>query len=1381
MRRNAARLRTLGIDGGLAVVAAGAFAPFLTEDPLAAGVTLGAGLGVNIGSDLLLRLERRFRRGKAGESEAEVCAVIESVLVEELASRESDNEAGRRELVEALERIGALDELVGIVREAVNDPMAVDLVDLVVTLSKEFTAFAPVIEGLDERLDRIQDTLQEADARQWELLRSSRSHSRQLEHLARRLDDIRFRSQPDAASAARGAEPYRGLYPFSPDDAEIFFGRDRLASNLLQRVKECLGDTNILIVTGASGVGKSSLVHAGLLPRIAAGHAIPGSQHWLPVLMTPTANPLEVFATHVAALAGVSATAVRDSLTADPAEVRVLLRQGQIAGIPAQERLGRRSARTLIVIDKFEEVFSVARHDAEAADVFFDVLAEASTAGRDGVDAPAVVLLVVRADYLEQCAAVPRLNTAMENSPFVVTTMTESDIRQAIIGPATHLGYEVEPRLDDTIVADLRSSITVGSLVDGALPLLSQALRETWQRSDGHTLTSRAYNDAGGVVGAVQKSADEVYCKLTEEQKKLAKRIFRALTRIRIDGVPTGRRSSRAELTAALGQAAEADVSAVIDAFTDKRLLIVDESRIEIAHDALIEVWPLLKEWLADDIAAFRTLDQLDGEVRRWMDHEHGTSYLHVGKQLKETVSAVSLWETDPDRYPLVTPDLARFLGASLRWNRWIRLRAAFVLVVAVSAFGVAVVTNADRVTASRVAEERGRTTVQQKLFVQSEQLLRTDPRAAQRLAAAAYRLNPTAEGRLAMLTTLVGSRQREVWDSGAKELHRVAVSGDGRTVAIASEDDQVLLIDAETFSVKQRLPGHIDGAYDVDFSPDQRTVVTAGADGRIFLWDKEDGEPLRQPINAHNGIVRDLAFASESVVASAGIDGKVRLWELSTGALLADSGAAISSAVNSLAFNGDNGKLYVAAGDDVHVLDGATLGRLREPLHGHSDQVNKIAIGLGGRLLVSAADDGTIRMWDTAGHTPTGVLRGHTGYVQDLVFLRDSEMLASAGADKTIRLWDIAAQRQLDRPLIGHTGHVMSLATFANGTLASAGDDGTMRHWNVTNRLRSGKALGAGPETAWAVDFSPDGKSVASASEDGGVRRWVLETRAQLPSYAGHAGDVLGLEHSSDGGLLVTGGVDATVKVWDTRIAGGAPRRFDGHRGLIRGVAISPDNQTIASVGEDNLLRFWGVRDGETDERFIPVRFGRTFDVAYSRRGDLMATAGEDAIVRLWDPRTRSFLGELRGHEGPITAIVFSPDGSILASVSEDQSLRLWNVESRERIGGQLNAHTGFIHGVSFSPDGSMIATAGDDGVLVLWDTGTGRVVGDPVHGHSSAVESVDFSPDGTKIATSGRDGTVHIWDVNEYLEPEKVIDSRAGRMTEQEWKRYAPGQDLP
>jgi WD40 repeat protein len=1131
--------------------------------------------------------------------------------------------------------------------------------------------------------------------------------------------------------------PYLGLVPFEERDAQLFFGRDELADQLVRRLAERPGGAGILLVAGESGSGKSSLLRAGLLPRLAAGVLGPGSERWPRRVIRPTGSPLRELAMHLAEMAGVDPVSVYRSLSAAPDKAPMLVEQaartatgrgpGPGSGGPAGATVGA-PPRVVLVVDQFEELFTAGEDgDVYTAEreAFVAALHAAATIPAGPCRLPtALVVAAVRADYLGRLIAYPPLKAALDAGLFTVGPMSEAELRLAVTGPAAEAGLVVEPAVVEAVVAELRGE-GGGGLGSGILPLMSQAMAATWERREGNELTLRGYRRAGGVADAVNRGAQAAYDALTSGQQDAARLIFTQLTVLTPDGRFTRRRCRRADLRSGATQIA-ADIDAVIDVFSARRLLVLGEDSVEIAHDVLLQAWKQLRDWLGDDQLDRALYSQVVIDAATWESNGRDSAYLYRPGRLATIDAAAARWQGAPTRYPPLPATGEAFLGAAhhatrraVRRRRRVIAGLLALTVIAVSAAGIAVHDAAD---ASRQAANAAR----QHAIALSRQLAAeilaagsASPLTARRLAVAAWRIFPTDQAGSALASLLMEQQQDGILPGNPSDggVNTVAFSPDRRLLAAAYGDGYVRLWNPVTGQAAgSPLPvdtGPAGDAFGLAFSPDGKLLATGDAAGYLRLWNPATGQAVGAPLPADTspvGGVNAVAFSPDGkLLASAGVDGTVRLWNPATGQAV-----------------------------------GAPLLIGSSPRGGGS--VNGVAFSPDGKLLATADTAGYVRLWNPATGQAVGApfLAATTGGVNGVAFSPDGTLLASAGGDGTVRLRNPATRQAPRAPLPPVIGGVDAVAFSPDGTLlASAGGDGDVRTWDLANqRLASVIPAETGPESSVdGVAFSPDGRLLASADGDGTVRLWNPATGQASGGFSGRNT----VAFSPDGKVLAVPEFDGTVRTWDlaTRQATGAPLPVD-LRGSVTGVAFSPD-------------------------------------------GTMLATANTDGYVPLWDLATRKPVGApLPADPGDsVNGVAFSPDGRLLASADGDGTVRLWNRASGQAVGAPLVAATsGGVNAVAFSPDGKLLAAAYSDGDARLWNPATGQAVAVPLPsgtGSGGSVTGVAFSPDGKFLATADTDGTVRMWQMPLFTNPYAALCADVGPPTKADWTHYAPGEPQP
>ncbi len=1208
-----------------------------------------------------------------------------------------------------------------------------------------------------------------------------------------------MRAEAAAAAAGRLAPggalawpecPYPGLVPFEERDARVFYGRGELVAQLVQRMAEQLAKPGILLVAGESGAGKSSLLRAGLMSRLATGALGPGSERWPRRVIRPTDSPLRGLAMQLADLTGADPVSVYQSLLATPDEASMLVEQavrsaaghGTGPGPPA-DTVAFAPPRLILVVDPFEELFT-AGEDTDAGqaerEAFIAALHAAATVpvGRQNVPG-ALVVAAIRADFLGQVIAYPPLRAVMDAGLFTVGPMSEAELRLAMTGPAAEAGLAVEPALVEAVVSELREG-AAGGLGSGALPLMAQAMAATWERREGNKLTLRGYRRAGGVADAVNHGAQAAFDALTDRQRDAARLVFTQLTVVMPDGRFVRRRCSRADLDS-LGAEMAADIDAVVDVFRAQRLLVLGQDSVEISHDVLLQAWTQLRDWLGDDQLDRALYSQVVTDADTWDVNGRDPSYLYRPGRLAAIDAATTRWQDAPTRYPPLPVVSGAFLGAahhaasrSIRRRRGVIAGLLALTVIAISAASIAASDAAD-------ASRQHVISLSHQLAIESLIVDSGDPLTARRLAVSAWHVYPTDQAASVMTKLLTEQQQDGILfgDPSNGGVTGVAFSPDGELLAIAYGDGTVRLWNPATEQAVgtplQADTGTISGVTGVAFSHDGKLLASADADGTVRLWNPATGQAIGPPLRADTGTisVTGVAFSPDGkLLAAAYADGNVRVWKPASGQALLATYTGMAPPVTGVAFSPD------------------------------------------GKLLATADADGTVRVWNPpGGQAPLATYTGN-GPVTRVAFSPDGKLLATADADGTVQLWNTATGHEVGAPLPADTGPtpgVKAVAFSPDGKLlASAYADGTVRLWNPATRQASGSPLRAetGPEPGVnAVAFSPDGQLLASGYADGTVRLWNPATgqapHAPIPAGTGARYDVHGVAFGPNGELLASADADGTVRLWNPATGQpiGTSLLVETRREVspvpnvpfkpdVTGVAFGPSGKLLASADADGTVRLWNPATGQPIGTPLAAGTGTggsVNGVAFSSNGKLLASADADGTVRLWNPATGQPIGTpLPAAIGyGVNGVAFSPNGKLLASADADGTVRLWNPATRQSSGPPLPADTGSgggVNGVAFSPNGKLLASADADGAVRLWNPATGQAIGTPLPADIGyGVNGVVFSPDGNLLATAGTDGYVQTWRIALFADPHTALCADTGPPTRADWTQYAPGEPQP
>ncbi|MBB5082286.1 WD40 repeat domain-containing protein [Nonomuraea endophytica] len=1389
-----------GPRGMLVGLCASALVPVALAEPglmaLAAGLNVVGSVGANVLADIVgasLAAARARTRAYPEKEQADdpeqVREEIAARLEAALAVRDQQAEELSRTLAVVLERIGAGSLVVS---EAVAGGQAQLLRHLTAGFA-ELSGFGPLLKDLDAAIVKIQQNLAWKDAE----YRFDRAQAQRqmalLEEVHEQLSELTHPLRPlgsGSASSAlwEGRCPYQGLAPYGSAHAAVFHGRGQDTARLLRMVATHSANGPI-IVTGVSGSGKSSLLHAGLLPAMGAPGTAYGTANWPQITFTPGIQPLRELATQLAVRCSTDPDQVLAELRADPAEA-ALRRARQVLTaeqIHRRAQPGDGTARLVVAVDQFEELFTLAGQGDQPADV------EKFVAALEALATPAgpVVVSAIRGDFLDRCSAYPVLARALEEQAFVLAPMSEQDLRRVITGPAAAAGLRVQDGLASQIVDDLVAHVRgAGSPGQaGALPLLSMAMVRIWVNREGTRLTHASYDRAGGITSALTDTAEDTYARLDPPLRQIARCVLTALTITGADGQTNRRGVPLKELTSRSADGGR--VLQVVEAFTGARLMIAmaapSGGMVELAHDLLLSAWPRLRSWLADDQAERILHGQLVRDATAWEECGRDPAFLYRGSRLEDARNATTRWRADPGRYPAMSMPMAvgtfllfsdRAAARGRRLSRTVIALLAGLLVISIMT-ALAAVRFGREADRQRAFESRRSAQILSRQAAAHSQAVLGDPVTSARLAVAAWAISPTDEA-AAGLTALLSRPQRAVLTGHGDTVRSVAYSPDGTQLTTADQGGALRVWDARTGALIGTQ--HAESVDAMAYSPGGSRLATAGRDGTVRIRDSRTGVPVGRPITAHTGRVWGIAYSPDGTrLATAGNDTTVRLWDTRTGTQVGSAMTDHTKPLTAVAYSPDGTQLATAGEDNVvriwNTRTGVPVGRL---ITAHTGRVWGIAYSPDGTRLATAGNDTTVRLWDTRTGAQVGKpLIGHTDWVGSIAYSRDGTRLASGSGDHTVRLWDARTGAPIGKPLTDHTGKVWSVAFSPDGIhLASGSGDRTVRVWDTRTGTSTSTSLARRTGRIVAQAFSPDRTRLATGGKRAG-RIWDARTGTPIGKpLTGHTGHVWSVTYSPDGTRLATGSEDTTVRIWDASTGAPIGKPLTGHTGWVWSVAFSPDGTRLASASEDSTVRLWDTRTGTPIGQPLTGHTGPVGVTVFSPDGTRLATSSEDTTVRLWNAHTGAAIGEpLTGHTSWVGSIAYSPDGARLATGSEDNSLRIWDTRTGTLIGTPLTGHTGTVAAVAFSPDGTRLASSGGNGAVRVWDARTGTPIGTPLTGHTGTVTAATFSPDGTRLITAAEDKTVRVWEVALPSDLLNAACAIAGRgFTAAEWRRRLP-----
>lgn len=1046
---------------------------------------------------------------------------------------------------------------------------------------------------------------------------------------------------PAPSRAVSATCPYRGLLPYDAADADTFFGREDDIAACLRRLR----DARVLTVVGPSGVGKSSLVQAGVVASL--------RRSGTSVLSTsPGVHPLD-----------------------------------SLSGLKPR-------GRQTLVVDQAEEAVTLCADPGERTS-YFEALALHVGAGGS-------LVLALRADHLGDLTPYPEIARVVEDGLYLLGPLGEAGLRNAIQGPAHRAGLRLEPGLVDLLIRDVEGE-------PAALPLLSHVLRETWERREGPTLTVAGYRATGGIRQAVAQTAESLYDAMDAAHRTHLRGLMLRLVMPTEDGDPIRARLPRAKI------GADVDRSGLVEQLIAARLVAVDGDAVQIAHEALVRVWPRLRGWLDDDVDGQRLLRHLAGAADAWDALGRPDSELYRGMRLSRTVewrdtAAPDLTDTETafldasDAFARAEERAAETRAARERRSRR-RFRGALVgvglLLVFALVAGVLAIRNAhqaeqdrrDREAAALLAESR-----------RAGAQAATQDNLATALLLAVEALNLDTSGQawdnLAAALTRAGPLTR-VGSVGGTTVS-LSVSGDGRTLAVGMPTKQTRLFDAESLA---RLPfeDETPPSSIVRFSPNSDQLAVA-----VNQWTPDRQAPPRidkQPL---------------------------RLYDVPGGRL------------------------------SDRQLGGFRMGDSIEYALDFSDDGSRLATVVQhyARKTGDFTELGTATVWDLA-HPSQPTFRAAVPEYADVALSHDGGRLyASMKGPRPLRVYDVDSGRLLRAArnrFVAKDGGDIDLSP--NGTTVAVNTTGRILRFD-SHTLRPRYSMIRGPDLTGEVDYSPDGTLLLATSDDHSAIVINTRTGQIRHRFVANDGNQFSAKWSPDGHTVyTTSGVDVAEDnlLMSWRLYG-APAEFGwGASGLLTtlGEDTGPPQERrydFSAPGPEGRIlarmqghRLWFV-DIATGRATPPsLKLPELWGARWSPDSRKFLTWGPDGTLRVWDARSGRQLARRR-HYVDLLPVAFSPDSTRIYVPDGSGALEALDTNSLRRVHAPVPLGTG-VRVLLADPDDSSVLALKTDGSVVRVEPSTGEVLAQAPPGTLSAQAiSWRFSPDGKVVATADTSGNLRL-----------------------------------
>ncbi|HEY9649913.1 MAG TPA: hypothetical protein V6C95_04570, partial [Coleofasciculaceae cyanobacterium] len=1079
-------------------------------------------------------------------------------------------------------------------------------------------------------------------------------------------------------------------------------GRQQDVNRLIERLTR--SDRKLTIIHGQSGVGKSSIVSAGLVPALK--YRTLGDRIALPVVV-------QVYTDWIREL-GKSLSNVVDDLNWSDSEQRANLEfndlrspQDKIQSILTQLRQNaNHNLLTVLIFDQFEEFLFVS--NSAKRRLFYEFL-------RDCLNLPFVkVIFSIREDYLHYLLEIEQLNLEVIDNNILdkkirypLGNFSITDAHSVITSLTERAQFYLEPALIDELVKDLAGELGT------VRPIELQVVGSQLQNRNITTLA--LYKQQGSKAKLVEQYLEEVVKDCGAENENAAWIILYLLT----DENDNRPLKTPGELATESGLDTQ-QLDLILEILEKSGLIFllpeVPANRYQLIHDYLVEFIRHKKQLKI----------QLELEELRQKDRQSQDKIEQLRAELREKELRARLAEaTKKQRH---TEDkLNHVLRQSLQEARLVGVTLAALTIVAGGLWLRAAMSEMDaRLSALNASSEA--LVASNKSF----DALLESIKAGKKLK---WSIGAKSETRMRIVTSLqqlvYGIRERNRLEGHTGWVSSVDFSSDGKTIITASEDGTIKIWKADGTFIKD-IGHHQAGVYSVSFSPNGKLIASASKDKTVKLWNSQG--VLLKTLKGHRDRVRSLSFSPDSkllatgsedktvklwsadgfllktlpqqndsvfgvsfspngeFIASVGRDGKIELWS-NKGTLLKSWNAPNNAQVMSVSFSPDSQTLATASRDSIVSL-WRIDGTLFDTLKGHSDAALSVSFSPDGTKIATASRDSTVKLWRSDG-TFIETFKGHSSSVLGVSFSPDGKTLASASADYTVKLW--SSDGGMLKPIEAHTDKVSSVSFSSdNQTIATASWDKTIKLWRRDGVLL--KTFVAHNDRVRGVSFSPNGKMIASASADHTVKLWTSDGTF-LRTLLGHQNDVLSVSFSPNNQLIATASADSSVKLW--KIDGTLLNTLEGHQSKVWGVSFSPDGQLIASASADRTVKIWN-RNG----KLLHTLKGHNDSVnwvSFSPDGQLIASASDDGTIRLWRRDGKLYVPPFRGHNGAVNWVSFSSDGQLIAAANRDGTVNLWTRNGKSI--NTLKGHSDAVFGVSFSRDGKLLASVSEDHTLILWN----------------------------------------------------------------------------
>jgi len=1074
-------------------------------------------------------------------------------------------------------------------------------------------------------------------------------------------------------------------------------GRTQDVERLVERILSI--EHQLTVIHGESGVGKSSLVNAGLIPALLQ-RSLAG-QELLPIKIHVYTNWINAISLVIYKSLSPDTDIFRtDSLSSELRDRRKNGEHDANSLLNKLKHISSQGTQIVLILDQFEEFFSTCPQPQQRQ-LFVDFW-------QNCLKIPLLKIVIsLREDYLylllELESAHPEVDILSRNFRYALGNLAPSDAKSLIENLTEHANFPLEPILVDELVKDLAGDR--GSVRPIELQLVGSQLQ------DRNITTLAVYLAAGGKQRLVEQSVEEVI-QSCGNASFIAQQVLILLTddqgkrpMLTYNELRTGLLSYSSNTQ---------DLDLVLEILIGSGLIFqlpeVPSNRYQLVHDYLVSFIRANQEaGLLNELRKVRSSAQ-----RSQANLNRLTKSALVGTVVGLFVMTGLAFQANRQRQLAELGEIEALISSansSFLLNRQLESLATIVQ----SAKKLKDTDEGiDKTRITQLAFENLQAIVyniRERFRFQS--INRDSPFYAAKFSPDGNTLALGSFDGSIYLYQSNGKLISQLTGLQTRDIRGLSFSPDGKRIASTGKGKNVRIWDVESGKLIGKFYAHQDDILRVDFHPDGRRLLTGSKDGNVKLWDSYRGVELLtlSPRNADNsspnkesGAIQDTSFSPDGNLIVTAKNTTISLWDLQ-GNLLANA-IAHDQELFSAKFH-PNGKQLLTSGRDQvvklwQINDQNRQIQLVRIFKGTSTDVLSMNFSNDGEKIALGSQDNTIQILNSEGAIEMR-LGGHTDGIFDVNFSPDGRYLLSASKDRTARLWDLKAT--LLNTLYGHTSSI------------------------------------------WSVNFSPDGKLFASGSVDKNVRLWNADGTFRQ-ELKGHEDTVYGVSFSADGNKLVTASDDKTVKIWNSA-TGKLLHSLNIHGAKLLYATFSPDQNLLATLGWDNKIKIWQWSNNDNPKllHVLEGHKGTAWSIAFSPDSQSLASTSNDQTVKIWNVNSGQNVHTMEAHVNGGLAVAYSPDGKQIGSAGKDGKLKLWNAQTGVLEQVIMVAPDAWIFGMAFSPDGKAIATANADKTVKIMDRASGKLL-KTLSGHTAEAYALTYSPDSKKIVSASRDNTLKLWD---------------------------------